>query len=75
MRTENSNVHVSTCVEVRDKPAAYTSGAGALHSSDVQDVRKVAFITGTTGQDGSYLVELLLSKGEIISTECVIPLI
>ena len=26
--------------------------------------RKVAFITGTTGQDGSYLVELLLSKGK-----------
>lgn len=26
--------------------------------------RKVAFITGTTGQDGSYLVELLLKKGE-----------
>ncbi len=25
--------------------------------------RKVAFITGVTGQDGSYLVELLLSKG------------
>jgi GDPmannose 4,6-dehydratase len=25
--------------------------------------KKIAFITGTTGQDGSYLVELLLSKG------------
>ena len=24
---------------------------------------KVAFITGITGQDGSYLAELLLSKG------------
>ena len=25
--------------------------------------KKVAFITGVTGQDGSYLAELLLSKG------------
>ncbi|RIX26080.1 GDP-mannose 4,6-dehydratase, partial [Amnibacterium setariae] len=25
--------------------------------------KKVAFITGITGQDGSYLAELLLSKG------------
>ena len=25
--------------------------------------RKVALITGVTGQDGSYLAELLLSKG------------
>ena len=25
--------------------------------------RKVALITGITGQDGSYLAELLLSKG------------
>ena len=25
--------------------------------------RKVAFVTGVTGQDGSYLAELLLSKG------------
>ena len=30
---------------------------------DGDGTRKVAFITGTTGQDGSYLVELLLSKG------------
>ena len=29
---------------------------------------KVAFITGTTGQDGSYLVEALLAKGE-----CLVP--
>ena len=27
------------------------------------DKKKIAFITGITGQDGSYLVELLLSKG------------
>ena len=25
--------------------------------------RKVAFLTGITGQDGSYLAELLLGKG------------
>ncbi|WP_375387408.1 GDP-mannose 4,6-dehydratase, partial [uncultured Amnibacterium sp.] len=25
--------------------------------------KKVAFITGITGQDGSYLAELLLAKG------------
>ena len=27
---------------------------------------KVAFITGITGQDGSYLAELLLDKGYIV---------
>ncbi|MCP4745797.1 MAG: NAD-dependent epimerase/dehydratase family protein, partial [Desulfobacteraceae bacterium] len=27
---------------------------------------KVALITGITGQDGSYLAELLLSKGYIV---------
>ena len=27
---------------------------------------KVAFITGITGQDGSYLADLLLSKGYIV---------
>jgi GDPmannose 4,6-dehydratase len=27
---------------------------------------KTALITGTTGQDGSYLVELLLAKGYIV---------
>jgi GDPmannose 4,6-dehydratase len=27
---------------------------------------KVVLITGITGQDGSYLVELLLSKGYIV---------
>ena len=25
--------------------------------------RKVAFVTGVTGQDGSYLAEFLLAKG------------
>ncbi|MGF1656042.1 MAG: GDP-mannose 4,6-dehydratase, partial [Verrucomicrobiales bacterium] len=27
---------------------------------------KTAFITGVTGQDGSYLAELLLSKGYVV---------
>ncbi|VEL26247.1 unnamed protein product [Protopolystoma xenopodis] len=31
--------------------------------------RKVALITGITGQDGSYLAEFLLSKGYIVSFE------
>ncbi|TFF23298.1 GDP-mannose 4,6-dehydratase [Jiella endophytica] len=30
------------------------------------DSRKVAFITGVTGQDGAYLSELLLSKGYVV---------
>ena len=28
--------------------------------------RKVALITGATGQDGAYLAELLLSKGYVV---------
>mgnify|MGYP000056145586 FL=1 len=31
--------------------------------------KKVALITGITGQDGSYLAELLLSKVWILDTE------
>ena len=30
--------------------------------SNPQEAKKVALITGITGQDGSYLVELLLEK-------------
>ena len=30
------------------------------------DKKKVALCTGITGQDGSYLAELLLSKGYIV---------
>ena len=33
------------------------------HSYDGQMSRKIALITGITGQDGAYLAELLLSKG------------
>ncbi len=34
--------------------------------NDKTDSRKVALITGVTGQDGAYLAELLLSKGYIV---------
>ena len=42
---------------------------GGLHGANATDLaalarnRRVALITGITGQDGSYLAELLLSKG------------
>ena len=29
-------------------------------------MRKVALVTGVTGQDGAYLVELLLAKGYVV---------
>ena len=32
--------------------------------------KKVALITGITGQDGSYLAELLLEKGYEVSSLC-----
>jgi GDP-D-mannose dehydratase len=37
----------------------------------MSEERKVALITGITGQDGSYLTELLLDKGYIVS--CQVP--
>jgi hypothetical protein len=40
-------------------PASLTS----LSSPEVCRRRKVALVTGITGQDGSYLTELLLEKG------------
>ncbi|PIO74838.1 NAD dependent epimerase/dehydratase family protein [Teladorsagia circumcincta] len=44
-----------------------SDGAGSRMSSDAEiaafRARKVALITGISGQDGSYLAELLLSKG------------
>ena len=55
------SVPVSTTVEVHGQPAEYA--VGQMNSMEGDGSRKVAFITGTTGQDGSYLVELLLSKG------------
>ena len=35
-------------------------------------MRKVALITGITGQDGSYLAEFLIEKGYEVS--CAVPL-
>ena len=32
-----------------------------------EEPRKVALVTGITGQDGSYLTELLLEKGYTVS--------
>jgi GDPmannose 4,6-dehydratase len=58
------SVPVSTTVESFGKPTEYKSGEMNAMAGDGE--RKVAFITGTTGQDGSYLVELLLSKGYIV---------
>jgi len=40
------------------------SGSAAAHAADGHDEKnRVALITGITGQDGSYLAELLLEKG------------
>lgn len=58
------SVPVSTTVEGTNKPAEYSSGEMNAMAGD--GTRKVAFITGTTGQDGSYLVEALLAKGYIV---------
>ena len=33
----------------------------------MSEERKIALITGITGQDGSYLTELLLEKGYTVS--------
>jgi hypothetical protein len=55
------SVPVSTGVESNFSPTEYKSGEMNAMQGDGE--RKVAFITGTTGQDGSYLVELLLAKG------------
>ena len=37
----------------------------------MSEERKVALITGITGQDGSYLTELLLAKGYTVSRDSV----
>ena len=57
------SVPVSTGCEVNTAPVEYTSGEMRTDLVDGDRARKVAFITGVTGQDGSYLVELLLAKG------------
>ena len=38
-----------------------------MSNPNPQEARKVALITGITGQDGSYLAELLLEKGYEVS--------
>jgi len=44
--------------------AGLTGGAVEVHTlQNQQGQGRVAFVTGVTGQDGSYLVELLLSMG------------
>ena len=57
------SVPVSTGCKVNTAPVEYTSGEMRTDLDDGDRARKVAFITGVTGQDGSYLVELLLAKG------------
>jgi GDPmannose 4,6-dehydratase len=42
------------------------SPVNALPKAARQDSKKIALITGITGQDGAYLAELLLSKGYIV---------
>jgi GDPmannose 4,6-dehydratase len=45
---------------------AATSATGADAKTETKVKAKVALITGITGQDGSYLAELLLGKGYIV---------
>ena len=45
-------------------PSVANIPAGAIEALQVD--RKVALITGVTGQDGSYLAELLLEKGYVV---------
>ena len=42
--------------------------ATAATATTATSERKVALITGITGQDGSYLAELLLDKGYAVGT-------
>jgi GDPmannose 4,6-dehydratase len=44
----------------------HATAAGRQTSKSMDSTNKVALITGITGQDGSYLAELLLSKGYIV---------
>lgn len=49
-----------------DKAAETTAGAVSLPPTINSTPQKVALITGITGQDGSYLSELLISKGYMV---------
>lgn len=46
-----------------DNPCGYQRPRGVLRKGKGMAVKKKALITGITGQDGSYLSELLLQKG------------
>jgi len=47
----------------RLRPVVITLNIDGIDMSTKSNDGKVALITGITGQDGSYLAELLLSKG------------
>ena len=49
------------------------SAAAGVSSSPVVR-RRVAFVTGVTGQDGSYLTEFLLAKGYEVHGACDVSL-
>jgi GDPmannose 4,6-dehydratase len=40
--------------------------AALLKKSEIQSVKKIALITGVTGQDGAYLAEFLLGKNYVV---------
>jgi GDPmannose 4,6-dehydratase len=40
--------------------------AALLKKSEIQSVKKIALITGATGQDGAYLAEFLLGKNYVV---------
>ncbi len=45
-----------------------SSFLSAMAADNGSDRRRVALITGITGQDGSYLAEFLLEKGYEVTT-------
>ena len=59
---------MSNTVETSVVPtsAHYVDAPENLNYHEVPLNGKVAFVTGITGQDGSYLAELLLMKGYIV---------
>ena len=48
------------------KPCQWVSIQKVIHQNHKKNMSKVALITGITGQDGSYLAELLLEKGYVV---------
>lgn len=47
-------------------PSVSATQNGTAAAVGTTPERKVALITGVTGQDGSYLAELLLAKGYVV---------